>query len=69
MRLSARNIFKGTVTEVVHGPVSAEVSITIAPGVSVVAVISNASAKSLGLAKGVTAHAVIKASSVMVGVD
>lgn len=69
MKLSARNVFKGKVTNVVHGPVSAEVTIEIAPGIEVVSVISNTSANNLGLAKGISAHAIIKASSVIVAVD
>ncbi len=69
MKISARNTIKGKVTNVIQGPVSAEVVLKIAPGIEVVAVISTASAKSLKLKKGKTAYAVIKASSVMVATD
>jgi molybdopterin-binding protein len=69
MRFSARNNFPGTVTNVKVGPVSAEVTINIAPGIDVVSVISAASAEHLKLKSGAQAYAVIKASSVMVGVD
>ncbi len=69
MKISARNTIKGKVTNVIQGPVSAEVVLKIAPGIEVVAVISTASAKSLKLKKGKTAYAVIKASSVMVAID
>ena len=69
MKISARNTIKGKIKSVVHGPVSAEVVIGVAPGIEVVAVISTNSAKSLKLKKGKKAYAVIKASSVMVGVD
>ena len=69
MKISARNTIKGKVTNVIQGPVSAEVVLKIAPGIEIVAVISTASAKSLKLKKGKTAYAVIKASSVMVAVD
>lgn len=44
-------------------------TINIAPGIDVVSVISAASATGLNLRKGKKAYAVIKASSVMVGVD
>ena len=54
---------------VIKGPVSAEVTVTIAPGIDVVAVISAASADRLALTTGKPAHVLIKASSVMVGVD
>jgi molybdopterin-binding protein len=69
MKISARNRFSGTVKQVVKGPVSAEVTVTIAPGIDVVAVISTTSANNLGLAIGKPAQVLIKASSVLVGVD
>ncbi len=69
MKISARNRFPGNVKKLVKGPVSAEVIVTIAPGIDVVAVISAASASELGLAIGKPAQVLIKASSVMVGVD
>jgi len=49
--------------------VSTEVTVTIAPGLDVVAVISSTSANNLGLAVGNPAQVLIKASSVLVGVD
>ncbi len=69
MKISARNVLSGTVKEIVKGPVSTEVTITVGPGVEIVAVISTRSAEALALAPGKPAHALIKASSVMVGVD
>jgi len=69
MKISARNAFPGRITEVKLGPVSAEVIVNIAPGIDVVSVISATSAQSMGLAVGKPAFAVIKASSVMIGVD
>jgi molybdate transport system regulatory protein len=69
MKTSARNHFQGTVRELMKGPVSTEVTIEVSPGVRVVAVISTRSAEMLGLAVGKPAHALIKASSVVVAVD
>ena len=69
MKISARNQFSGTVKQIAKGPVSAEVTVTIAPGIDVVAVISTVSADNLRLANGKPAHVLIKASSVLVGVD
>jgi molybdate transport system regulatory protein len=69
MKTSARNHFTGTVKDLVNGPVTTEVTITLAGGVDVVATISTRSAQALGLAVGKPAHAFIKASSVIVGVD
>jgi molybdate transport system regulatory protein len=69
MKISARNQFTGTVRQIVKGPVSAEVTVSITPGIDVVAVISTASADNLGLAVGKPAQVLIKASSVLIGVD
>jgi len=69
MKISARNHFSGSVKDVVKGPVSTEVKVSIAPGIDVVAIISTAAANSLQLAAGKPAHVLIKASSVMIGVD
>lgn len=69
MKLSARNTLKGTVRNVILGPVSAEVVLNIAPGMEIVAVISTSSAKALKLKKGKKAYAVVKASSVMIAID
>lgn len=69
MEISARNSLKSTVKKVVPGAVNTEVSLEIAPGVEVVAIITKSSAETLGLAEGKQAYAVIKATDVMVGVD
>jgi len=69
MKISARNTIKGTVRNVILGPVSAEVTLRVAQGIEIVAVISTPSAKALKLKKGKKAYAVIKASSVMVAID
>jgi molybdopterin-binding protein len=69
MKTSARNQFAGTIREIMKGPVSTEVTLEIAPGIRVVAVISSRSAEMLGLAVGKPAYALIKASNVIVAVD
>jgi molybdopterin-binding protein len=69
MKLSARNILKGRVTKVTHGAVESEIVIQLAPGAEIVATITKASAEGLNLKAGDTAHAIIKASNVIVGVD
>ena len=63
--LSARNRFSGTVRSVQVDGVMAQVEIEAGPH-RVVAVITKDSAESLGLAEGVEATAVVKATSVMV---
>jgi molybdate transport system regulatory protein len=69
MQISSRNQLKGTIQSVTPGAVNSEVSIEIAPGVVVVAQITSTSVDRLGLKAGGTAYAIIKADSVMVGVD
>jgi molybdopterin-binding protein len=68
MKLSARNQLKGKIVEVKKGATTAHVRIDIS-GQVVTASITNESADELGLSVGKTAYAIIKASSVMVGVD
>jgi molybdopterin-binding protein len=69
MKTSARNQFAGIVKEMTKGPVSTEVTLELAPGIRVVAVISTRSAELLGLAVGKRGYALIKASSVVLAVD
>jgi len=69
MKLSARNILKGVVVQVIKGAVNSEVIIELPGGAQIVSVITNSSAENLGLKKGREAYAVIKASNVMVAVD
>ncbi|HEY0790385.1 MAG TPA: molybdopterin-binding protein [Chthoniobacterales bacterium] len=69
MKISARNVLKGRVTRLVDGAVNCEVTLEIAPGLEVVAIITRSSVESLGLAVGGEAYAVIKASSVMVATE
>ncbi len=69
MKLSARNMFKGTVKQVVHGLVSSEVILELPGGQQLVAIITKTAAQNLGLAAGKEAYAVIKATNVMLAVD
>ena len=69
MKISARNAFTGTISAISNGPVSTEVTITIAPKIEIVSVITTNSAKRLKLKVGSKAYAIIKADNVVVGVD
>ena len=69
MKLSARNQFKGTVISVEDGAVNGIVKIDIGGGNVVSATISMSAIRELDLKPGKTAYAVIKATSVMVGID
>jgi molybdate transport system regulatory protein len=67
MKISARNALQGTVSAISRGAVNAEVAISLQGQETVISVITNASVDRLGLEKGKSAFAVIKASDVMVG--
>jgi molybdopterin-binding protein len=69
MKISARNILKGTVKSVEHGAVNSEVVIELPGGTEVVSIITKKSAEGLGLASGKSVFAVIKSSDVMIAVD
>lgn len=66
MITSARNQFHGRVSALATGAVNDEVQIEVAPGLALVATITHGSVESLGLAVGVPAYALVKASSVIV---
>lgn len=68
-RISARNIFNGTINKIIEGPVNTEIDLEIGSGNTVSAVITHDSALRLGLQVGGKACAVFKASSVIIGVD
>ncbi len=69
MKVSARNVIKGTVKQVVIGAVNAEVTLEIMPGVEITSIITKASAERLQLDPGSEAYAIVKASDVMIAVD
>ena len=69
LTLSARNQFPGRVTGVENGAVSAIVRMDVLGGNKLSATISNSAVEELGLKPGMDALAVVKATSVMVGVD
>lgn len=69
MKLSARNQLRGTVIEIQEGAVNGIVKIDIGGGNVISSTISMNSIKELELEVGKTAYAVIKATSVVVGID
>ena len=62
---SARNQLTGLVSKIVSGEVNSEVTLDLGDGKTVCAVVTNPSVDELGLAEGVTASALFKASSVI----
>ena len=69
MRISARNQLGGTVVSIEQGAVNGIVQIEVAPGLVISSSITNEAIRDLGLTVGGEAVAVIKSSSVMVGVQ
>ena len=69
MKISARNVSKGKVKKLIPGAVNTEVVIELPGGTEIVSIITKSSADSLGVQEGKEVYAVIKASSVMLGVD
>ncbi len=69
MKLSARNQFKGKIIDIQEGAVNGIVKIDIGGGNVMSATISMNAIKELELKVGKEAYAVVKATSVMVGID
>ncbi|MFZ1101980.1 MAG: molybdopterin-binding protein [Hyphomicrobiaceae bacterium] len=68
MNISARNILKGKIVDIVKGATTAHVKIDIG-GAVVTSSITNAAVDDLKLAVGNDAYAIVKASDVMIGTD
>jgi len=68
MKISARNVLKGKVTEILKGATTAHVKLDV-NGTIVTSAITNAAVDELKLEVGQDAYAVVKASDVMIGVD
>jgi molybdopterin-binding protein len=69
LKVSARNVLKGTVKRVVTGSVNSEVALEIAPGVELISIITRSSAEELSLAEGREAYAVIKSSNILIATE
>lgn len=69
MKLSTRNQLKGTVKSINEGAVNAEVILILPGGTEIVSVVTNGAVKNLDLKIGDTAYALIKSSSVIIGID
>jgi molybdopterin-binding protein len=68
MKISARNQLRGTVTSVKEGAVEAQVTIDVS-GQKITAVVTMDALADLGIATGKDVVAIIKADSVILGVD
>jgi len=64
--INVRNQFRGTVKEVIEGPVVSEVDVETAGGQIVTSVITTRSVKELGLAPGKAVVALVKSTEVSI---
>jgi len=69
MKISARNVLKGTVLEIKEGPVNSQIRVDIGGGNSITSMITTDATKDLGIGVGSEVHVVIKASEVMLATD
>ena len=69
MKISARNMLRGTVSDLRRDSVTAQVQVDIGGGNLVTSTITADSAERLGLAPGKAVSVVIKASDVMIATD
>lgn len=69
MKVSARNVFSGTVSAITPGSVNAEVLLSLPGGDQLVAIVTLASVTTLGLAVGQPAIALVKAPWVILLTD
>ncbi len=67
-KVSTRNVITGKVSRVETGAVNSEVEIVADSGAIIAAIVTNESAKRLGLTAGRAAAALVKASSVILAV-
>ena len=68
MKASTRNTFVGKIIKIAKGGVKSEVTLTMKGGDSIVAMVTNENVENLGLLVGKDVYAVIKSSSVIIGV-
>ncbi len=68
MKVSARNVFEGKITDIKTGATTSHVTLDV-NGLKVTASITNESVAELGLKVGGSAKAIVKSSDVIVGVD
>ena len=69
MKTSARNQFAGTISDVLKGPATAQVTLEVPGGFEISAAISAGAAKDLAVKKGREAIALVKASEVVLVTD
>jgi molybdopterin-binding protein len=68
-QVSARNLFQGSIIKLYKDGVNTEVTLEIAPNVTITSVITTGSAQRLGLKVGKVVFAMVKSSNVMIAVN
>jgi molybdopterin-binding protein len=69
MKISARNVLKGTVKDLKTGPVNSQAIVDIGGGNTITSMITTDAARDLGLEVGKPVHVIIKASEVILGAE
>ncbi len=69
MKISARNVFSGTIEKITRGAVKAEVTLLISANTRITSIITNGAVDNLSLKEGLNAYAIIKSSSIIIGSD
>ncbi len=69
MKISARNVFSGTIEKITRGAVNAEVTLLISGNTRITSIITNGAVDNLSLKEGLNAYAIIKSSSIIIGSD
>lgn len=66
MKISARNVFSGTIESITKGTVNAEVTLLIGEETRITAIITNGAVDNLSLKEGMNAYAIVKSSSIII---
>jgi molybdopterin-binding protein len=69
MNISARNVLKGKIKDIVHGEVNTEVTVELPGGHEIVSIITTASVERLQLSRGREVYAIIKSSDVLIATE
>jgi len=69
MKISARNVLKGTVKELKTGPVNSQAVVDVGGTNTITSMITTDAATDLGLAVGKEVHVIIKASEVILATE
>lgn len=67
VKVSARNVFSGTISTIIRETVNAEIILSLKGDIRITAIVTSGAIDKLGLMEGMTAYAIIKSSSVIIG--